>query len=188
MNIHQLQATYLVEQDRILIRMNTQSGEELRLWLTRHMLKNLFPLIEQAAVDVVAPPALVASHDGADRRTLAEFKKQEVLQQADFSTPFNSQPSVLPIGAEPLLATSVHMTPTEQGSLRLAFEETLPGSDKPRGFQVSMGPGLLPGFMHLLEQALKQADWGFALGGVSEIKETQTIDAFAQAQPSKYLN
>jgi len=32
MNIHQLQATYLVEQDRILIRMNTQSGEELRLW------------------------------------------------------------------------------------------------------------------------------------------------------------
>ena len=35
MNIHQLSVTYLPEQDRILARVNTTAGEEMRLWLTR---------------------------------------------------------------------------------------------------------------------------------------------------------
>jgi hypothetical protein len=66
------------------VRLNTHAGEELRLWLTRRMVKNLFPHMLQASAELAAPPALVASHDGADRRALAEFKKQETLQKTDF--------------------------------------------------------------------------------------------------------
>ena len=188
MNIHQLQVTYLVEHDRILVRLNTHAGEELRLWLTRRMIKNLFPHMLQASTEIAAPLALTASHDGADRRALAEFKKQETLQKTDFNTPFNTQAAVLPIGGDPLLATTVHVTPTDKGSLRIGFEEKVPGAAKPRGFEVTLGPGLLPGFMHLLELALKHADWGIALREVETVQETNPIDAFATAQPPKYLN
>ncbi len=188
MKIHQLQATYLVEHDRILVRLNTHAGEELRLWLTRRMVKNLFPHMLQASAELAAPPTLMASHDGADRRALAEFKKQETLQKTDFATPFNTQAAVLPIGSDPLLATTVHVTPTEKGSLRIGFEEKVPGAAKPRGFEVTLGPGLLPGFMHLLELALKHADWGIALREVEAIQETNPLDAFAAAQAPKYLN
>ena len=188
MKIHQLQATYLVEHDRILVRLNTHAGEELRLWLTRRMVKNLFPHMLQASVELAAPPALNTSHDGASRQALAEFKKQETLLQTDFATPFNPHAAVLPIGSDPLLATTVHVTPTEKGSLRIGFEEKVPGSAKPRSFEVTLGPGLLPGFMHLLELALKHADWGIALREVETVQETNPLDAFAMAQAPKYLN
>jgi hypothetical protein len=188
MKIHQLQASYLVEHDRILVRLNTHAGEELRLWLTRRMVRNLFPHMLQASNELAASSALPASHDGAGHPALAEFKKQETLQRSDFNTPFNATAAVLPIGSEPLLATTVHVSPTGQGSLRIGFEEKLPGAAQTRGFEVSLGPGLLPGFMHLLELALKQADWGIALREAELATDAGPLDAFATAQPPKYLN
>jgi len=188
MKIHQLQASYLVEHDRILVRLNTHAGEELRLWLTRRMVRHLFPHMLLASSELAAPSALPTSHDGAGRQALAEFKKQETLQRSDFNTPFNTEAAVLPIGSEPLLATTVHVTPIGQGTLRIGFEEKLPGAAQTRGFEVSLGPGLLPGFMHLLQQALKQADWGIALRETEPAPEASPLDAFATAQPPKYLN
>lgn len=188
MKIHQLQATYLVEHDRILVRLNTHAGEELRLWLTRRMVRNLFPHMLQASAELAAPPSLMANHDGADRRALAEFRKQETLQKTDFATPFNTEATVLPIGSEPLLATTVHFTPTQKGALRIGFEEKLAGAAKPRSFEVSLGPGLLPGFMHLLEIALRQADWGIALRDAPPAQDASLLDPFETAQPPKYLN
>ncbi|MDP2368831.1 hypothetical protein [Rhodoferax sp.] len=188
MKIHQLQATYLVEHDRILVRLNTHAGEELRLWLTRRMVKNLFPHMLQASTEIAAPLALSASHDGSDRRALAEFKKQETLQKSDFNTPFSTQAAILPIGGDPLLATTVHVTPTGRGSLRVGFEEKVPGAAQSRGFEVTLGPDLLPGFMHLLELALKHADWGIALREVETVQEANPMDTFATAQAPKYLN
>lgn len=187
MKIHQLQASYLVEHDRILVRLNTHGGEELRLWLTRRMVRHLFPHMLLASAELAAPSALPASHDGAGRQALAEFTTQEALQRSDFDTPFNTA-AVLPIGSEPLLATTVHVTPTGQGTLRIGFEEKLPGAAQTRGFEVSLGPGLLPGFMHLLELALKQADWGIARRETGPATEAGPLDAFAAAQPPKYLN
>ena len=34
MQIHQMSVSYLPEQDRILMRVNTVEGEEMRMWLT----------------------------------------------------------------------------------------------------------------------------------------------------------
>ncbi len=188
MMIHQLQAAYLADHDRILVRLNTQAGEEIRLWLTRRMLKSLFPHIVKASAAVIAPQAQPASHDGADSQALTEFRKQESLQQTDFSTPFRQQATALPIGDEPLLATTVHITPVENDSLRVGFEEKVVGDAPPRSFEVTLGSTLLHGFLHLLETALKQADWGIALGDTNALNESQPMDPFAAAEPPRYLN
>ena len=173
-----------MEHDRILVRLNTQAGEELRLWLTRRMVKKLFPHLIKASVALVSPQA----HDGADRKALLEFSKQESLQQADFDTPFENQALALPIGNEPLLATTVHITPGESGSLRLGFEEKIEGLTTSRSFEITLGTSLLHGFLHLLEMSLKQADWGITLGDLEELKKLNPLDAFAAAAPPKYLN
>lgn len=188
MMIHQLQATYLADHDRILVRLNTQAGEEIRLWLTRRMLKSLFPHIVKASAEILAPQAQLASHDGADSRALTEFRKQESLQQTDFSTPFKPQATALPMGDEPLLATTIHIRPIENGLLRIGFEEKVAGDAPPRSFEVTLGSTLLHGFLHLLEAALKQADWGIALGDTHALNEPQTMDPFAAAEPPRYLN
>lgn len=177
-----------MEHDRILVRLNTHAGEELRLWLTRRMVKNLFPHMIEASTQLVNPQTQPASHDGANSRALTQFRRQESLQQADFNTPFNTQVSVLPIGSEPLLATTVHITAGESGSLRIGFEENVPGVAASRSFEVTLGPSLLHGFLHLLESALKHADWGITLGEVGALDETRPTDAFAAAVPPRYLN
>ncbi|MEI7764597.1 MAG: hypothetical protein WCI85_15275 [Comamonadaceae bacterium] len=188
MTIHQLQASYVLEQDRILVRMNTLAGEELRLWLTRRMVRNLFPHMLQVTADLVADQAQGASHDGADRNALTQFKKQESLQKADFHTPFNSQAASLPIGDAPLLASRVHVTVCDGGALRIGFEEDVADAATKRSFEVTLGQDLLHGFMHLLEAALQQADWGITLEPGTAGGEPLAADAFANAKPPQYLN
>ena len=188
MMIHQLQVSYLIEQDRILVRLNSHGGEELRLWMTRRLSKNLLPHLVELAARIDMQPGPSTSHDGSDPQALNEFKKQESLQQADFSTPFNNEAAMLPMGGEPLLATSVHITRHENGQLKLAFEEGLPGVEKLRSFEFMLGTDLLHALMHLLEKALQHADWGITSGESADEHDASLLDAFANAAPPKYLN
>ena len=183
--IHQLQTSFFVEHDRILVRLNTQSAEEFRLWLTRRIVKKLWPHLLQASTRLVNTQAQLASHDGADANALTQFRKQEALQQADFKTPFEAQAAMLPIGTEPLLATSVHITASENGSLRLGFEEKIPGMAGSRSFEVTLELALLHGLLHLIESALQHTDWDLTLG---EVETREPADAFAAAAPPRYLN
>lgn len=201
--IHQLQVTYIKEHDRILMRINTHAGEEIRLWLTRALLKNLLPHLTVATGEVAAlspeqekatalgtadGPVGHAAHDGADSRALLEFKKQESLQKTDFSTPFAAQAQTLPLGSEPLLATTVQLAVLESGQMQLGFEEKLVATDKNRQVVVTVGADLLNGLMHLLAQALGHADWGLAITPATPFGESATPDAFATALPPQYLN
>ncbi len=197
--IHQLQVTYLKEHDRILVRMNTRAGEEIRLWLTRALLKNLHPhlLLATDEVAALAPPenqgqegasVTTAAHDGAHDQALLAFKKQASLQKADFSTPFSSQAQTLPLGNEPLLATTAQLTVLESGQLSLGFEEKLATTDKNRQVVITLGADLLHGLMHLLAQAMGQADWGLTIAAAAPFKKPAAPDAFATAQPPQYLN
>lgn len=167
MKLDQVTARYLQEQDRILVRMNTSSSDELRLWLTRRLCLRLWPSLNTIVADRVARTegardpsrAAAATADGATRKMLADFERQEVLKTADFKTPFRDQARQLPLGAEPLLVTEVSLTNLEDGRLQLDFKEKLAGSPAPRSFQVSLENTNLHGFLHLLDNALEQSGW-----------------------------
>jgi hypothetical protein len=188
MKIHQLQVTYQVEEDRVLIRLNTTTGNEFRLSLTRRMVKNLFPHILRVSKQMEASPIQAPSHDGTTIKALAQFKKQELLQLSDFKTPFSNQASTFPIGEVPLLATTVHLTHHVNGSLQIGFEDNVTNKNGSRGFQVTLDESLLVGFINLLESALQQADWGILPVGIDPVTPDQHEDAFASAEPTKYLN
>ncbi|MBA2963337.1 MULTISPECIES: hypothetical protein [Ramlibacter] len=192
MQIHQLSVTYQAEQDRVLLRVNSTGGDEMRLWLTRRLMLGLWPLLTKLQTDqVLKMEAAGTELERADeelRRMLAEFRKEELLQRADFQTPYEDKPN-LPLGAEPLLVTDVDASPLPNGRLRLGFNEraAVSGGAKPRGFQVELDPKLTQGLMYLLDQALANAQWreGFA-GTVVPPLEGETADA-ADARP-RYLN
>lgn len=188
MLIHQVQATYQVEQDRILVRLNTHTAAEFRLWLTRRMVKKLFPNIIQASEELIAPQAQPTDSSDLDQQAASAIKKKEALQQADFTTPYSADAQILPIGSEPLLATTVYITPDATGSLRLRFEEKTPDTVMPRNFEVTLGPALLIAFLHLMESVLKHTDWGISLGDPEKLKNISPEDIFAAAKPPYYLN
>jgi len=193
MKIHQLSVTYLAEQDRILVRINTASAEEMRLWLTRRLLLGLWPLLSKLMTrHLLKLEAAGTSLDTADedlKKMLADFRKEEFLRDADFDTPYQENQSTLPLGDEPLLVTDVDAAPLPNGRLRLGFNENPPGTDKPRSFQMEMEPKLMQGLMHLLDQALGRSQWREPFGAPQTMQDGALADDdHASPRKPRYLN
>ena len=195
MNIHQLSVSYLPEQDRILARVNTTAGEEMRLWLTRRLMVGLWPLLSKEMTGHLlrleaAATSLEAADDGM-KKMLADFRRDEFLQNADFDTPYEENHPKLPLGEEPLLVTDVDASPLPTGRLRLSFNENLAGKAEeaqPRRFQMEMEPRLMQGLLHLLEQALSQSNWREAFEPAAATKDpTHPGESSAPNRP-RYLN
>lgn len=192
MKIRQLSVTYLAEQDRILVRINTAAGKEMRLWLTRRLMVGLWPLLSklltQHLLKLEAAGRTLDSADPGLRKMLADFRKEEFLKGADFETPYQERPPVLEQGVEPLLVTDVDASPLPDGRLRLSFNEHLKQTDgEPRSFQVEMQPKLMQGMMHLLEQALARTQWGEPLGSAAADDGTPLDENQTPRRP-RYLN
>lgn len=195
MNIHQLSVTYLPEQDRILARINTTAGEEMRLWLTRRLMVGLWPLLSKVMTDhLLRLEAAGTSLDAADdemKKMLADFRKQEFLQNADFETPYQENQTKLPLGEEPLLVTDVDAAPLPNGRLRLSFNENTSGKaekTQPRRFQMEMEPRLMQGLLHLLEQALAQSRWRELFMPVTAMEDATLPDGASSPSRPRYLN
>lgn len=190
MNIHQLSVNYVQEQDRILVRINTTNGDELRLWFTRRLTLSLWPLLNKIVADFTAreesKKAPVVAQDDDAKRMLADFKKEENIQKADFKTPFREQPAALPLGVEPLLVTEINVSPLPSGQLQLAFAEKLPGVQNPRGFQMALEQQLVHGFLHLIDKAIGTSQWNVVQGAVASAPAEEP--ALAAAEKPRYLN
>lgn len=193
MHIHQMSVTYLPEHDRILVRVNTTEGEEMRLWLTRRLMVGLWPLLTKMLtahlLKLESAGASLESADHALRQMLADFRKEEFLQHADFDTPFQEGQQRLPLGEEPLLVTDVDATPLPSGPLKLSFNER-PGTGQaqPRSFQLEMEPKLMQGLMHLLEQSLVQSQWREPFAAPPEATEVAASEEEAGPRRPRYLN
>jgi hypothetical protein len=164
MNVHQLSIAYVAEQDRILVRVNTLQGQELRFWFTRRLTLGLMPLLDRAVTDHVARqggPATshVAAMDDLSRKAVAQFQREETLKSSDFSTPFRTPPQPVALFDSPLLVTEINLTPLSNGQLRLGFAEKLTEGPAPRSFQMGLTDPLIHAFVHLLERALAQSQW-----------------------------
>lgn len=183
MDIHQLSVSYAREHDRILVRINTTAGEELRLWLTQRLLRSLLPHLGKAAADLEASRTALADNSEQSKQLLAELKKEETLKSADFKTPFKKGEAKLPLGAEPLLVTEVRMKARGPGKLEIAFEEKLPETTNPRGFKIALQPQLMHGLLHLLGTALTTSEWP-----LSTPAPTSVADGALPMDKPKYLN
>jgi hypothetical protein len=192
MKIHQLSVNYLAEQDRILVRVNTQAAEEMRLWLTRRLMLGLWPLLSKLLTKhLLKLEAAGTSLDAADedlKKMLADFRKEEFLRSADFETPYQETQVELPLGETPLLVTDVDAAPLPNGRLRLSFNERKPNSDKPRSFQMEMEPKLMQGLMHLLEQALARSQWREPFGAPLAVEDAAALDDEPGPRKPRYLN
>lgn len=195
MHIRQMQASYQTDQDRILLRLNTFEGDELRIWLTRRMIKALLPHLnqlstglgldveEEPTVDTQAPAGPEPSHAAA-------------APAGDFSTPFEPQSDRLPLGEEPLLTTALHVAPGANHGLLVRFDEHFDGHGEPhRSVETQLEPELLGGLVQLLGAVLRNADWGMSLPsrlGTAQAQDgsanPRTLDAYTHHGRPKYLN
>lgn len=159
MNIRQLQIGYNIDNDRLLVRVNSTDGSEIRFWLTRRLVSRLWPTLLKTS-EAVTLAALGRGADvmGEARGMMTGMARESALAQSDFDTPFDSQASKLPLGAEPLLITRVDLAPQDKGSLRIAFRHS-----EQVGVEMNMNHKVLHAFCNLMQREVEKADWGFRL-------------------------
>lgn len=193
MKIHQLSVTYQAEQDRVLMRINTATSEEVRLWLTRRLMVGLWPLLSrlltQHLLKLESAGASLQTAEEDLKKMLTDFRKEQFLQEADFDTPYDESQVALPLGPEPVLVTDVDAAPLASGRLRLSFNERLPNTAEPRSFQVELDPKLMQGMMHLLEQALVRSQWQEPFqAAAAAVEDAMGDDDQLAARKPRYLN
>ena len=160
MNIHQLSVTYDPMEDRVLMRVNTTTQEEIRVWLTRRMLANLMPHLPRVASEqlAMAAPAHMPLLTEQDKQVFADIKQVEHLGQSDFSTPFQAGEKILMEG-NGLLLTDLKIVPQTDGLTLMVFQERGREGRPGRVMELRMKVELIHGLTHLLQEIWPQTGW-----------------------------
>lgn len=192
MNIHQVSVNYFADQDRILLRISTQTGEELRVWFTRRLMLGLLPALSTKATEQVNQltgysPNTALFHD--QRQTMLEkFQKEAAIYGGDYKTPFQVAAGNLPLGVEPLLVNEINLTLLTEGQLQVQMIEKLP--TQTRNLQIVMDAPLVQGLLQLFNQTLPQTQW-LEMSSATGFGITEKVEDFRLSggnDKPKYLN
>ena len=155
MQLRQLQVASDSIQDRLLLRFSTLQNEEVRVWLTRRFLRQIWPALLQMAEQVEEPDKLADDASDADPETGEPGNKRD---EASFDQAFVEDDPNYPLGKKPLLASEAKLDLLEDRSLRLTLSE-----GRERSCSLHMDGELLQFFCAMLRAAERQADWNLDL-------------------------
>lgn len=163
MDLHQLQVTYQTEEDRLLLRASFKESDgslqELRAWLTRRMIRSLWPAIVDALETQVGLEKPQAAHASADIVGMEHHASVEHIRDSgSFNNPFETGIQTYPLGETPFLVTTVNFMQNPDQPIRINLTPAQGG-----GFEVAFPPVVLHGFCSLLKDAVKTAEWELEL-------------------------
>ncbi len=160
-----MQLRYQPAADRLLWQLRTTNGDLYAVWLTRRMVRLLWPplakLVTNAGLVQEMPNATVLPEAQA---MLAQAIRERPLPGASFKEPFDTRVVAQPLGAEPLLPEAIDLGPGDGGKgLKLQLRE---GGGRRLAMQLSAD--LATALQRLLEQALAAADWGLVVASAAD--------------------
>ncbi|MBC7502132.1 MAG: hypothetical protein H7315_16805 [Herminiimonas sp.] len=171
MNLHQLQATYNPEEDRILFRVSFRDQQaplqEVRAWLTRRLLVNLWPGVIKALKTQVALDQPLAAHAKDEIMNMEHLASlTEINARGDFNVPFETGEQAYPQDGRPGIVTSVNIHLAANEAARVVFI-----AGEKMEFEVRFMKTEFHGFCMMLQDCIKLADWGIGplLAGMEEI-------------------
>lgn len=186
MQIKQLNVSYLTEQDRILIRVNTSDSQEFLLWLTRRMTIQFWPAFQKSILELDNARVGTASASASARKAYSEFEREKSLRDVKLGTAYDAANVKHPLGAEPLLVTSIDLTPSGNSQqLHIRWTERLPDAPASRSFELNLQPNMYHGLAHLFENGLQASLWREQEMGLALSKAEAPATS---AEQRRYLN
>lgn len=147
MSIKQFNGEWVAQEDRIVFRFNTTEGQEFRLWLTRHIVKNIIEGSQTLTVK-----ALEKAHPPQVAQAMQEFQQQSVAQQLNYTATYEPQ-NELPLGEAPALVTGLRIT-LDAPKVVIDFE-----TNKGQTVHLNINEGLLHTMVSLLDKLQTHAQW-----------------------------
>jgi len=142
--LHQINVTYYGKEDRLLLKVTTQKGNEYRIWLTRRFTGLLFNVLN-AEMD----------KQGGISSIRTSQQTRQMFKSGAFEKSFEKgKTTSFPLGKQGFLAYGIKSSSTPQGELLL---EILP--EKGAGVNINLNKSLLYMFHNLLTQGLIKAEW-----------------------------
>lgn len=173
-SVAQMQMSFDAEQDRLLFRIGSADGAELRVWFTRRMVKLLWPNLLKILGKKIELEIPAATPEA--QRAIAGMRHEAQLRSADFSQPFRSTGTQLPLGEAPMLVARVDLTLLPDLQVLLAMK-----SQQGASIDLNMNEAMFHGLCRLLEQTCKHADWDIEL-------QLPSLDAHEGADGTRILN
>jgi hypothetical protein len=180
-SIKQINAAYLVNEDRILLRFNTPEEAEYRLWITRRI--GLFVL---AATTHLLTQKLEQMHTAETAKAIDAFEKEALIEASKIanSSAMEYQSGIqFPLGSEPLLVMDVSCsllqhnasdasnssTITDSNHEIISIDFALPGG---ANLNLKLASNMVRAITLLLDQLRQQAGWGEAVFAIQNDGKT----------------
>jgi hypothetical protein len=162
MTIHQFNGSYLINEDRILFRFNTQNKEEYRFWFTRRICLFLI-----AAIAHLLSKMMEQGHTPEAASAINTFQKEaaskEIQQESPASQVYESG-AQFPLGFDPLLVVDIScsLVNSAQGEggneqILISTDFKLPGG---ANLNLTLPDSTIQAMCALLDQLRNQAGWG----------------------------
>ena len=181
MSIKQINAAYLVNEDRILLRFNTPEEAEYRLWITRRI--GLFMLV---ATTHLLTKQLEQSHAPDTAKAIDAFEKEALVEASKIAntTPNEYQSGIqFPLGAEPILVMDVSCSLLQNNASDSSNSDAITSSNQdiisidfalPGGanLNLKLASNMVRAITLLLDQLRQQAGWGEAVFAIQNDGKT----------------
>lgn len=156
MIIKQLNATYLLQEDRTLFRINTEEKAEFSFLLTRRVA--LFIL---TASEYLVEKILEQMHDPVTAKAVADFEKKNLIS-SDMKGPEFEPGETFPLGESPILVLDVTCGIADSGVGGEQFFSIDFVLSKEQSINLKLPKPMLIAMRVLFENLCDQASWGRA--------------------------
>ncbi len=151
--IQQLNISYIVEQDRLLLRIGLNDKSELVVWLSYRITRMIWQLIN---ADAHMPSAYSIQADMPPGQAVQQFQQEvqssEALQKMDFQTPYTARDEVM--NNQPMLVTNV-LLHSQNGKLQALELPCLEGIN----VRINLNQELILALCNMLQLSSKEAAW-----------------------------
>jgi len=143
-SLHQINISYIPEQDRLLLRASTSEQNEYRIWLTRRFSALILKILDKQI-----------NNAGGMHKIASEQETLSQLKQGVFDKNYQEDTArKFPLGEDGVLGYQINSCTNQKGKLTI---QLLPQQGE--GLNLTLNDSLLYLLHTLLEQAILQADW-----------------------------
>lgn len=155
MNLERITVEFNAEEDRMLVRVFFDRKAEIRFWLTRRLVRRMWPALLQMAQ---AKPDIQMQPNPEVRKALVGLQHEKALQQVKFSKAAAEPGREQPLGEAPILVSKLRARRNDKGQTVLSLLPT-----QGNGMDLALGDTLLHGVMKLIQDTAAKAEWDLPL-------------------------
>ena len=153
-SIEQLNLSYDALQDRLVLRLGLADQTEIKVWLTRRIIKALWGMLQGLSLVPMSAPDVF---DASTQQALDDFAaRQKEMQKMDFSETYQADRK--PITDDPMLPSDFRIIENKDEKYMLELHST-----EKHTVRIPLNQEITSALVNMLQMVTRDAQWDLAL-------------------------